>query len=209
MTHPPEYQKRRYDLQRSRGVCVWCSEPAVNGKHLCEKHLIRRRELRRANYQANREREKIRKAIAYRKNRKQFLARSKRWKLRSRERVRLTERNRRDTNINARVSSNLRTRIYLALRKNWKAGSTINLLGCSIDSFKIYLESRFEVGMSWENYGKKKDQWSIDHIVPCALFDLSKPEHQRRAFHFSNLQPLWHVENLSKGTNSSGQLHMI
>jgi hypothetical protein len=209
MTHPPGYQKRRYHFFRSRGICVSCPEPTTDGHYLCEKHLARSRELGRVRYQKNREKEKLRKAIAYRKNRIQFLARNKRWKLKSRDKMRLSERNRRETNINARVSSNLRTRIYLALRKNWKSGRTISLLGCSIDSFKIYLESRFEVGMSWENYGNRNDQWSVDHIVPCALFDLSKSAHQRRCFHFSNLQPMWHVENLEKWKHSDGQLHMI
>lgn len=53
--------------------------------------------------------------------------------------------------------------------------------------------------MSWENYGKGKDCWSIDHIIPCALFDLMKPEHQKRCFHYSNTKPMWHFENCSKG----------
>lgn len=158
-----------------------------------------RRERNRKRYWENRAKESARKAKAYSENREKFLARNRRWKRRSREKILSWERNRRRDNINARLSSNLRTRIYLALKKNWKHGSTIRVLGCSIESFKIYLESQFECGMSWENYGKTEESWSLDHIIPCALFDLSKPDHQRRCFHFSNIRPMWHTKNLAKG----------
>jgi hypothetical protein len=51
--------------------------------------------------------------------------------------------------------------------------------------------------MNWSNYGLHG--WHIDHIRPCASFDLSKSEEQRKCFHYTNLQPLWAKENLSKG----------
>lgn len=88
-------------------------------------------------------------------------------------------------------------RIHDVLKKRGatKCERTIPLLGCSVKSFMLYLESKFEVGMTWDNFGR----WEIDHILPCALFDLTKPDHQRRCFHFSNLQPLWKPENASKG----------
>ncbi len=93
---------------------------------------------------------------------------------------------------------NIRVRLWKALRskRSYKNNSCLKLLGCSISDFKIYLESRFESGMSWENYGR---DWHIDHIMPCAIFDLTNPEHQKRCFHFSNLQPMWATKNLRKG----------
>ena len=48
--------------------------------------------------------------------------------------------------------------------------------------------------MSWENMG----EWHLDHIRPCASFDLTDPDQQRQCFHYSNLQPLWASDNLSK-----------
>jgi hypothetical protein len=54
--------------------------------------------------------------------------------------------------------------------------------------------------MSWATYGFRG--WHIDHIRPCAAFNLSDPEQQKVCFHFSNLQPLWAPENLSKGATS-------
>lgn len=71
----------------------------------------------------------------------------------------------------------------------------MELVGCSIDKLKQHLESKFTEGMSWDNYG----DWHVDHIKPCASFDLSDPEQQRLCFNYKNLQPLWAADNLSKG----------
>lgn len=53
--------------------------------------------------------------------------------------------------------------------------------------------------MTWDNRGKV---WHVDHMVPCTSFDLSNPEEQRRCFHFTNLQPLFASENISKGNKN-------
>ena len=123
----------------------------------------------------------------------------KRWRNENRDKFKETRRKRFKKDINFRIKSRLRRRLVfeLARQSTSKTTKTTELLGCSIPDFRIYIESRFEVGMTWENYGSV---WHIDHIMPCAIFDLSKPEHQRRCFHFSNLQPLFASENLKKGS---------
>lgn len=93
-----------------------------------------------------------------------------------------------------RLKINLRRRIIHALNGSLKAQHTFELLGCDIETFKLHLESKFQTDMSWPNYG----QWHIDHIKPCCLFDLSKPEEQKTCFHYTNLQPLWAKDNLKK-----------
>jgi hypothetical protein len=105
-------------------------------------------------------------------------------------------RKKRREDINFRLASRLRTSLCLAIQGKSKGRSALDLLGCPLEDFRIYLESKFEPGMTWQNYGYRG--WHIDHIMPLAIFDLSKPEHQKRAFHFSNMQPLWAVENMSK-----------
>lgn len=94
-----------------------------------------------------------------------------------------------------KLRQNLRGRLYDALKGRKKSAPTLTLLGCPIEDFWIYLESRFSEGMTRENYGKV---WHVDHIIPCAIFDLTKPEHQKRCFHFSNMQPMFARDNLSK-----------
>ena len=73
----------------------------------------------------------------------------------------------------------------------------MELIGCTIEEFWNHLEKHFKPGMTWENYGKAG--WEMDHIIPCANFDLIVPEQQKQCFHYTNLQPLWVHENMSKG----------
>lgn len=125
------------------------------------------------------------------------------WRDENRELVRKGNRIRakidRATNPQYKVAQNLRRRIRLAILKDGaiKSDATIALLGCSVESFIQHLESQFKPGMAWENYGPI---WHIDHIKPCAKFDLTHPEQQRICFHWSNQQPLWASENMSKGS---------
>jgi hypothetical protein len=71
------------------------------------------------------------------------------------------------------------------------------LLGCSVDEFKAHLESLFQPGMTWDNHSK--EGWHIDHIKPCASFDLTDPKQLAECFHYTNQRPLWAFDNLSKG----------
>lgn len=93
-----------------------------------------------------------------------------------------------------RIKKTLRTRIWNALKGIDKSKTTEELIGCSFENLKLYLESKFKDGMSWDNYGK----WHIDHIKPCDSFDLTKEYHQRECFHYTNLQPLWAADNIKK-----------
>ncbi len=127
-------------------------------------------------------------------------ARSKKWREENREYVRERDRKKFQTNPLHKLRQNIRARLHHALRndsKSKKSKHTLELLGCSIKEYRIYLESKFKPGMTWENHGKYG--WHIDHIIPCASFDLAKPEEQEKCFHYLNTQPLFAKENLSKG----------
>jgi hypothetical protein len=104
-------------------------------------------------------------------------------------------------NLNGWLSLKLRNRLIEALVKNRKSAKSAELLGCTIQELKVHLESQFTDGMTWENRG----QWHIDHIRPCASFDLSKPEEQRACFHFTNLQPKWRQHNQAKSSHWNGK----
>ena len=99
--------------------------------------------------------------------------------------------------VHFKIRQNLSTRIRIALGSSSKAENTANLLGCSINELRAHLERQFTVGMTWDNYGV--EGWHIDHRKPCASFDLTIPEQQKICFHYTNLQPLWARDNLSKG----------
>lgn len=96
-----------------------------------------------------------------------------------------------------RLIANLRGRLHGAFRAQGvrKTRCTMELCGCSLEKLKQHLESQFTDGMSWDNKG----EWHIDHVKPCAAFDLSDVEEQKKCFHYTNLQPLWAIDNIKKG----------
>lgn len=99
--------------------------------------------------------------------------------------------------INFRLRCILGSRLSEAVRRKFKKGKTIDLLGCSVDEFIKYIETKFIDKMSWNNYGKTG--WELDHIKPLCSFDLSLKEEQEKAMNFTNYQPLWVKDNQCKG----------
>jgi hypothetical protein len=75
--------------------------------------------------------------------------------------------------------------------------STTEGLGCDSKFFRNYLSSLWTEGMSWDNYGRGKDKWNIDHILPLTLY-YTQPELLPKLIHYSNMQPMWQPENISK-----------
>ena len=132
----------------------------------------------------------------YLNNREQKIEQSKKYQRENRKKRNKYRKNRRDKDVQFRIIGNLRSRIRSALYNTKKNRHTMELLGCSIEELKIHLEMRFTKGMSWDNYGFYG--WHIDHIIPCASFDLTDPEQQKKCFHYTNLQPLWAEDNYKK-----------
>ena len=127
--------------------------------------------------------------------------RAKKWRKNNKDKIKLREREKEKEDLGYKLKKRIRTRINNAIRFNTNFESrkdkrTLELLDVSnIEFVWKHLESKFKPGMTRENCGK----WHIDHIVPCASFDLKCPVQQLTCFHYSNLQPLWAKENLSKG----------
>jgi|ERR1022692_160351 hypothetical protein len=93
------------------------------------------------------------------------------------------------------LTRGIRHRIREALKTQNKSCPSLDLIGCSAAQYKTYLEALFLPGMSWAN----RSLWHIDHKKPLASFDLSTEAGQCAAFHYSNTQPLWAIDNLRKG----------
>lgn len=102
----------------------------------------------------------------------------------------------RHNDIQFRIKKNLAQRVRGALRKYsiTRQDRTIDLIGCSLSKLKQHLESQFKEGMTWQNYGL----WEIDHIKPCNRHNLLLREEQLLCFNYTNLQPLWELDNIRK-----------
>lgn len=108
---------------------------------------------------------------------------------------------RRVTDPQYAIATRLRSRLNNALRAaiSPKHVSAVRDCGLAPTELVAYLESKFLPDMTWDN----RSAWHIDHIRPLSSFDLTDPAQQREACHFSNLQPLWGEDNLSKGAQWS------
>jgi hypothetical protein len=131
----------------------------------------------------------------YIKNKECIKAKSIKYFRENKENINLRNIKKRETNPNFLLSDRLRTRLNRAIKAEYKAGSAVRDLGCSIAFFKSYIESKFEQGMSWSN----RKNWHLDHIVPLSYFDLSNREEFLQACHYTNYQPLFGPDNISKG----------
>jgi hypothetical protein len=73
----------------------------------------------------------------------------------------------------------------------------MNIIGCTPSFLKEYIENQFKDGMSWDNYGFYG--WHIDHIIP--LSSAKTEEDLYKLSHYTNLQPLWMIDNFIKGNS--------
>lgn len=101
-------------------------------------------------------------------------------------------------NESNRIALILRQSLHRITHNIGKVDNFVYYLGCTIEECRQHLENQFQEGMTWDNYGR--DGWQIDHIIPCAAFDLSDSIQQRICSNFRNLQPLWAKDNASKGS---------
>jgi len=166
-----------------------------------KKHRAKRLEYKRWEYQNKKDEIKERNSQQYLKNRDARIEYQKQYYKSNKdtciERGRKYIVNKYHSDPNLKIKMNLSRRMRGLFSKN--GNRTVDFIGCSIDDLKLHLEKQFVDGMSWKNYGRHG--WHVDHIRPCCSFDLTDSEQVRECFHYSNLQPLWAKDNLSKGGN--------
>lgn len=133
----------------------------------------------------------------YETNKKKILSKTTEWRRKNRVTLQAKDRKRYAEDIaycmKRRLSARLRVAFNRAMVK--KTANTMDLVGCDSDFLLSHIESKFLPGMTWAN----RSEWHIDHIKPCASFDLTQKDQQKACFHWSNLQPLWGADNCSKG----------
>jgi hypothetical protein len=162
-------------------------------KEWCEANRDKQKEWR----EANREKINAKAKERYEANREKMRAKAKERYEANREKMRVRinkSRNKRfKEDLKFRISHNLRARFSNALKAQGakKFTSTMDLIGCSPEFLTKYLEKQIKPGT-------KREDYHIDHIIPCVYFDLTKEEEQKMCFHWTNLQLLLGPANMSK-----------
>jgi hypothetical protein len=146
----------------------------------------------------NKEKVKETKKNHYYKNREKILKQKQGYGKKNRENRRIMMYNKYHNDDKFKIITNIRVRVKIFLKtKNINKSNTINnIVGCSPQFLKEYLEQKFTEGMSWGNYGVYG--WHIDHIIP--LSSANTEEEIYKLCHYTNLQPLWAEDNLKKGS---------
>ena len=137
------------------------------------------------------------------KNKDALRKRHQEWRDKNRQHLRSYKRRRRATNPHLILINRMRCRTWGALRGGLarKAGKTLALIGCTARELVGWIESQFSEGMCWE----KIAEIHIDHVIPLSAFNLDDQEQQRAAFHYTNLRPMWAIENKRKSDKIPGQ----
>lgn len=193
-----DYQKDKSKKDGYRPDCKLCRKKYVDEN----KHRFKEREAQykrndkllnpekyRERYKKyrenNKEKEKQRRKTYYENNKDKHIEYSRnKWK----------------TDAIYRMANNMRRRMgfFISSKEviDENKSKTFSIVGCSPEFLKEHLESMFIDGMTWENYGFYG--WHIDHIIP--LSSAKDEEELKKLCHFTNLQPLWCKDNLSKGS---------
>ncbi len=187
-----EYWQRTMEEQKEKSK-IW----RENNK---EKHKGMNKKWREENKEYIREKDK-----KYREaNWEKIKERNNIWRRKNYEDLK-TNTNRINEFAEQKIKSNTSRRIRELLNEttNGKTDRTIKYIGTDLSKFRIHLESKFMDGMHWKNYGinvngEQKNVWHIDHILPCASFNLQNPVELMACFHYKNLRPLWWNKNIEK-----------
>ena len=192
------------------GLVFWKYSPATGRPVWVTPQVLaeRREKIRlavRRHYRANTEKQRAMVRERYKRPevkavRKAYIARPE-VRARQNHLTRIRMQKRRNEDPVYRMECAVRNRTRKALQGILKDGKSLDLIGCTPKTLRLIVESKFEPGMTWDNYGS---EWHVDHIIPLSAYDLTDPEQQRQAFHYTNLQPLWAHENLAKGDEVPG-----
>jgi len=154
--------------------------------------------------EANPEKDRANKNAWYEANKEKTNARSKAWYAANKDRFNSGNKAKYACDIPFKLRKLVRDACIRATERKIGKQEAIDLLGCTLEEYKEYLESKFQPGMTWENH--TKDGWHIDHILPLNESDTSLTEEEKlKRVHYTNTQPLWATDNIKKGNKRSGE----
>lgn len=209
-----EFQKNKHSKNGYRSECSECSKliKKLKSKNIINQYHKNYRNKNREKYNEKQKKyywnnkEKENKRVKkYKEKQKRIKNKEKPekikniyvpWRVKNKVVFNQKRRERYKTDVKFRLSQNIRNRMNMFISSNnfSKKNKTFELIGCSPEDLKKYLEKKFYEGMSWDN----RNLWDIDHIIP--LSSAKTIEDIEKLSHYTNLQPLWRIENLKKGS---------
>ena len=187
-----EIEKELSEFKRY-SVCIDCN------KILNKEYNDSRKEKQKFYYQENKDFFKNKAKEYYQENKDYITVRNKKYQEKNRENRNNYINNRKKYDNLFRLSILIRKLIWISINKmGYKKNSkTNNILGCTFDDFKSHIEKQFKEGMTWENQG----EWHLDHKTPVSWAETEEQIYELNKY--TNFQPLWAKDNLSKGNKWS------
>lgn len=191
-----EYRERNKDRIYKTNRIYWEENKEVlksKKRKYYEENKDKLKKDKREYYKENKEKVSLQKKNYYNNNRYRENNRKNKWS---------SDKKKSDPLYKLRLS--IRTLILISVKNvgyvksQLRVTKTEKILGCTTEEFKIFLEDKFLEGMCWENHG----EWHIDHICPVSY--AKSEEDIIKLNHYTNFQPLWAVDNLSKGNRFIG-----
>ena len=117
----------------------------------------------------------------------------------------------RETDIAFKLNTDIATTMRRSLKGKKNGAPWETLVDYDTNELIKHLESLFTEGMTWENYGRGKYKWNLDHVVAIAKFNITSAECQefKDCWALSNLQPLWETRNAEKGDKPMEPKYLI
>lgn len=156
------------------------------------------KEHRKKNYEINKEKILLQNKIYWNNNLLKIKERKKKYSLENKDKRKIREDVKLKTNPLFKLTITIRSRMrqFLKQRGYTKKNKTFDIVGCSPQFLKEHLEKQFIDGMTWEN----RSEWHIDHIIP--LSSAKTEDEIYKLCHYTNLQPLWAIDNMKKGSKT-------
>jgi hypothetical protein len=203
--HLDEFHKAKLGKFGRTAVCKDCKK-IYNDEHKERRSFLNKERYKRDSErikknvntyrQKNHEEIKAKKRKYWHKNREKLLKKKSIYNKQTRKHRNAHTKARKKCDPNFKLAINIRGRLNRAIKNNYKSGSSISDLGCTISELKQYIQTKFKQGMTWENWSK--NGWHLDHIQPLSSFDLTDRDQFLKAVHYTNLQPLWAEEHKQK-----------
>jgi hypothetical protein len=187
-----EFHKWKYGPDGLKRECKECRKKETKKYYSTNSESIKQKVSKYR--QKNPEKVKQVKKRIYERNKENILSVNRLYRKKNRKEItnKNLERRKNDPIHGLKHLMNSRLRVFLTSQNMTKRNKTFEIVGCTPHELKIYLETKFKDGMTWENRGK----WHIDHIIP--LSSATNEEEVYKLCHYTNLQPLWAEENLKK-----------